>query len=583
MNRLRRAWARSLLTPAAAALLALVLVALSLALALVNERAVRADAVRDAEVQARILGASVAAPLAFDDDGAAQQYINALKANPNVEAAAAYDLSGRQVAGFRREGAPLPTGGGSHGVHTDADHIIVSTTVAEDGLRLGSVYLRFDTEPGLRRLARYFGIGAIILMSALLVAVLGRSRARLADANARLQQETAEREKAEEALRQSQKMEAMGQLTGGVAHDFNNLLMVASSGLDLMARTDDPARRERLQDGIRNAIDRGAALTQQLLAFARRSPVRPEVIDLAATLNGMQSLLERSLRGDVSVEVRPTEDLWPVEVDPSQLEVAILNTAINARDAMPDGGSITITAVNVPGAEAETGRDDLVRICIIDTGHGLPPELASRVFEPFFTTKGVGQGTGLGLSQVYGFAKASGGSVRFDSHLGKGSTVCIELPRSRKPVRAAVAPAAVARQPAPRACRVMMVEDDEHIAAMVGEMLDELGYDFERTRDVVEALSALGDPPRFDLVFSDMVMPGDLNGLDLATEISQRHPELPVILTTGFSDAAKVAAEKGLRLLLKPYRIEALQAELDAALRETRTDRGSPTASGPPS
>jgi signal transduction histidine kinase len=403
MTQWRQIVARGLVSPAAAAGLALVLVALSLALAILNERAGRAEALRDAKVQAAILAGSVAAPLAFDDDGAARQYVNALRASPAVEAAAAYDLSGRVVAGFRREGAPLPADGARFATgrgegRLDEGRLVVTAPVAEGGLRLGAVYLRFDTEPLARRVGRYFGIAVIILMSSLLVAVLGRSRARLVQAHAQLQRETAEREKAEEALRQSQKMEAMGQLTGGVAHDFNNLLMVASSGLDLMMRTDDPVRRARLQDGIRQAIDRGAALTQQLLAFARRAPVRPEVVNPGGRLQGMRSLLERSLREDITVEVRPAAEVWPVEVDPSQFEVAILNTAINARDAMPEGGKITITTANVPAAEAALGCD-LVRICVIDTGVGLDPALAPRVFEPFFTTKGVAQGTGLGLSQ----------------------------------------------------------------------------------------------------------------------------------------------------------------------------------------
>jgi signal transduction histidine kinase/CheY-like chemotaxis protein len=569
MIRWRQILARSLVTPAAAAGLALVLVALSLALAIVNERAGRAEVIRDAQVQAAILAGSVAAPLAFDDRAAARQYVNALQASPAVEAAAAYDTAGRVVAGFRREGAPLPVGtadvgDGVGGAHTDDSHLTVTAPVAENGLRLGSVYLRLDTEPLPRRLSRYFGIAVIILMSSLLVAVLGRSRARLAQANGRLQRETAEREKAEEALRQSQKMEAMGQLTGGVAHDFNNLLMVASSGLDLMARTDDPVRRARLQDGIRQAIDRGASLTQQLLAFARRAPVRPEVVDPGASLEAMRSLLERSLREDITVEVRPDKGVWPVEVDPSQFEVAILNTAINARDAMPGGGKITLTAANVPAAEAELGRD-IVRICVIDTGMGLDPALAKRVFEPFFTTKGVGQGTGLGLSQVYGFARAAGGAVRFDSTPGEGSTVCIELPRSEKPAPPppAATPAAKAER---RTGRILLVEDDDHVAELVTQMLDELGYANVRVGQAAAALETLAADPAFDLVFSDMVMPGEMNGLDLARELARRYPGLPVVLTTGFSDAAKVAAEQGVRLLLKPYRMEALQAEVAAAL-----------------
>ena len=400
--------------------------------------------------------------------------------------------------------------------------------------------------------------------SDLLVAVLGSSHARLREAHRKLQDEIDEREKAEAALRQAQKMEAMGQLTGGVAHDFNNLLMVASSGLDLMDRTTDLARRERLKQGIRQAIDRGASLTQQLLAFARRAPVHPEVLDLGSSLRGMQNLLDRSLREDIAIEVKPAPDLWPVEVDPSQLEVAILNCAINARDAMPAGGRIVIRAENLPAGPGQAR--DMVKVCIIDTGVGMAPDMVSRVFEPFFTTKGVGQGTGLGLSQVYGFARSSGGDVSFESAEGEGSTVCIRLPRSDKAPPVPVAPTIAVAGDNTRRCKVLLVEDDDNVAGLVEEMLEELGYDAVRAPNAVRALDTLETQPAFDLVFSDMVMPGEMDGLALAEEIADRRPDLPIVLTTGYSNAAASAAAKGIRLLVKPYRIEALASELQTAL-----------------
>ncbi len=552
-------------TPAVAIAIGLAILALSVGLAAFNERAGRLESARQAQVQADILAGSVAAALAFDDVPATREYLNALRANPAIEAAAAYDEDGRLAAGFHRVSpAPPAAAVAQPPVVFDARKLTVTAPVIQGTTRLGSVYLRLSTETLLRRATRYVGIGGIILMASLLVAVLGSSHARLREAHRKLQDEIDEREKAEAALRQAQKMEAMGQLTGGVAHDFNNLLMVASSGLDLMDRTTDPARRERLKQGIRQAIDRGASLTQQLLAFARRAPVHPEVLDLGSSLRGMQNLLDRSLREDIAIEVKPAPDLWPVEVDPSQLEVAILNCAINARDAMPAGGRIVIRAENLPAGPGQPR--DMVKVCIIDTGVGMAPDMVSRVFEPFFTTKGVGQGTGLGLSQVYGFARSSGGDVTFESAEGEGSTVCIRLPRSDKAPPVPVAPTIAVAGDNTRRCKVLLVEDDDNVAGLVEEMLEELGYDAVRAPNAVRALDTLETQPAFDLVFSDMVMPGEMDGLALAEEIADRRPDLPIVLTTGYSNAAASAAAKGIRLLVKPYRIEALASELQTAL-----------------
>ena len=551
------------LSPAFAVAVAAALLVLSLALGIYNEQAGRRESARQAQAQADVLAASVSGALAFDDRTATQEYVNALRANPGVEAAGAYDVRGRLAAGFNRLGPPPPPSSVVGPAIFQQQQLSVTAPVTQGATRLGSVYLRLSTETWIGRITRYVGIAGIVIMASLLVGVLGASHARLREAHEKLQQEIRERLKAEDALRQSQKMEAMGQLTGGVAHDFNNLLMVASSGLDLMDRTSDPIRRDRLKQGIRQAIDRGASLTQQLLAFARRAPVRPELINLRTSLNGMRNLLDRSLREDVSVDIQPASDVWPVEVDPSSLEVAILNTAINARDAMPAGGTITIKAFNL---EADGTRPDMVCICIIDEGVGVAPELVERVFEPFFTTKGVGQGTGLGLSQVYGFARSSGGDVEFTSELGKGSTVCIRIPRSLKDAPADVAEPPVRSERGARRCRVLYVEDDDNVAEFLGHLLEELGYEAERAPNAADALEFLRLEHSFDLVFSDMVMPGEMNGLELAEEIANRRPDLPIILTTGYSAAAASATAKGIRLLLKPYRIEALSAELEAAL-----------------
>ena len=340
----------------------------------------------------------------------------------------------------------------------------------------------------------------LIGMAALLLGVLGaaqaalaranrelRQRARaLAEANQQLQVQIEEREKAEEALRQSQKMEAIGQLTGGVAHDFNNLLMVASSGLDLMDRTDDPKRRQMLKDSIRQAVDRGSALTRQLLAFSRRTALKPEVVDLCQQMEEMRVLLERSLREDVQVDIQCARGLWAVEIDPHQLELAILNMAVNARDAMPDGGKIVIRGENMPDLTDGELSGDFVRLSVADNGAGMAPEMLNRVFEPFFTTKARGQGTGLGLSQVYGFTRASGGDVRIESREGEGTTITMLLPRSDRPLTAKQAEAERV-EPIQGRGKVLLVEDDDGVAFAVAEMLRELGYQPTRPQGPGEA------------------------------------------------------------------------------------------------
>ncbi len=556
----RRLSSRSLLAIALGAALFLV----SLGLAVMNERAVQAEAVRQANVQARILAGSVAAPLAFDDSDSAQGYLDALRANPAVEAAGAYDAAGRPVARFLSSGRAAPDHSAVGPPAIAGGRVVVTAPAVQGTTAMGSVYLRVRTEGLSGRALRYFPIGAVVLMSSLLVAMLGASNAAIRDAHRRLREEVAEREKAQEALRQAQKMEAMGQLTGGVAHDFNNLLMVASSGLDLMDRSADPVRRERIKQGIRQAIDRGANLTQQLLSFSRKAPLKSEVVDLTAGLAGLRTVLDRTLREDITVSIEADPGLWPVELDPTQFEVALINIAVNARDAMANGGMIRITARNV---EASLDGRDAVLVSVTDTGEGIAPETLPRVFEPFFTTKAVGKGTGLGLSQVYGFARASGGEVRAESQVGEGTTVTLVLPRSDK--AAAAAPAVRPAEPRDAHGRrhVLLVEDDDRVAEWVGEMLVELGYDYVRAATASGALDQLGSGQAFDIVFSDMVMPGEMSGLELARAIARSRPNLPVLLTTGYSTSAEAATAEGLPLLLKPYRIEALAQELQTALQ----------------
>jgi signal transduction histidine kinase/CheY-like chemotaxis protein len=404
--------------------------------------------------------------------------------------------------------------------------------------------------------------------------VVERTRA-LEEANRQLRIEIDERARVEETLRQAQKIEAIGQLTGGVAHDFNNLLMVISGGLDMLDRQNDPNRRRRLMDGMIQAAQRGASLTRQLLAFSRRQKLRPEPVDVALQIGGMRELLDRSLRGDVHVEFDFPEGLWPVEVDAGELELVVLNLAVNARDAMPNGGTIVVRGENLSDLSDEQITGDYVRLSVIDTGTGMSPEVLSRVFEPFFTTKDIGKGSGLGLAQVHGFATQSRGTVRIKSELGKGTSIELYLPRSRNsPSKARHLinlNMAWARPKKNNHGQILLVEDDDEVAALVGEMLGQLGYEVTRAASAAAALGALADGRAVDLIFSDIMMPGGMNGVELAREIKRRRSDLPVLLTSGYSEAAINDAEgAGVQILPKPYNIDELAAALNAAKSNLR-------------
>jgi len=394
---------------------------------------------------------------------------------------------------------------------------------------------------------------------------------------ARVTERTAELVEAQAALAQAQKMEAVGQLTGGVAHDFNNLLMVISGGLDLLGRHQDPERRQRVMDGMRQAVERGAALTRQLLTFSRREALKPEPIALEQRIGDMGELLARSLRGDIRVDMTFAPDLWPVNADPTQLELAVLNLAVNARDAMPNGGILTIRGENALSVHDDEIKGDFVRISVSDNGTGIPPEVLARVFEPFFTTKDVGKGSGLGLAQIYGFAKQSGGIVRIESAVGFGTTVMLFLPRSdRGPASSEHRLEALGRPAddtvSTQGATVLLVEDDDEVAALAADMIGQLGYEVTRVADAAAALGALANGRTIDIVFSDIMMPGGMSGADLAQEIIRRRPGLPVVLTTGYDGQALSPTDgRALPLLRKPYRLDALESVLALALRNTRT------------
>jgi PAS domain S-box-containing protein len=356
----------------------------------------------------------------------------------------------------------------------------------------------------------------------------------------------------QEALLQSQKLQALGELAGGVAHDFNNLMTVVRGTADLLLRREDlpPEKRKRYLHAVLETVDRAESLTSQLLAFARRQPLEPEVIDLSIRLDAMSEMLLRTLgsRYDLQLDLAPA--LWRIEVDPTGLETALLNAVVNARDAMPDGGTLTLSTRNVPGSDG-----DMVALSISDTGHGIPPEQLTRAFEPFFTTKPTGKGTGLGLSQIHGFAVQSGGSAQITSQVGAGTTLELTLPRTDKPLSSGIP---VGQElSVPPGLRVLLVEDSEHVRYFAAQLLADLGCRVTAAAHAGEALELL-EHTTVDLVFSDIVMPG-MTGIDMAREIRARHGHLPVLLASGYSSKQFIPRdEREFPMLRKPYKLETL-------------------------
>jgi two-component system NtrC family sensor kinase len=388
----------------------------------------------------------------------------------------------------------------------------------------------------------------------------------------RLYDEADRREAAEGALRQAQRLEAIGQLTGGVAHDFNNLLMIISGSAQRLRGELSDKKHKRLLDMIMTATHRGETLTRQLLTYSRQQTLTPQVIDLSQRLPAVRELLARSLRADIEIKVDVPDGICAVRVDANELELAILNLAVNAKDAMPNGGtlSIRVKPVTLRGEASEEGLSgEFVAIRMVDSGAGIPVDVLARVFEPFFTTKEVGKGTGLGLSQVYGFAKQSGGTATVTSAEGRGTAVTIYLPRSHE-VPTAASPQLPAHAPAEPLGTVLLVEDNRDVAEVGSGLLRHLGYRVRSVANARAAIAALRLDADVDLVFSDILMPGGMNGLDLAREIGERFPDIPVLLTTGYSASAKDAVRRGLVVLQKPYDLEALARNIREAVDAAR-------------
>jgi len=372
--------------------------------------------------------------------------------------------------------------------------------------------------------------------------------------------ERAEARRAEATFQQMQRLEALGKMTGGIAHDFNNLLAVIVGNVEMM--------RRRLGDGlppqverIAQAAERGEKLVQQMLAFARRQPLRPQIIDVNARIHGMADMFKRAARGDISLVFDLSDSVWPVEVDPTQLESALLNLAINARDAMPKGGSLRIATRNL--ASPALGQGDVVEIAVSDTGSGIPPHLLGQVFDPFFTTKGPGEGTGLGLSMVHGFAGQSGGAVEIESAVGIGTTVRLRLPRSAR--QPGAMDAATARAVPRGQGSVLVVEDNAELREMTAALLQEHGYAVRAAASPAEGFDALRTFAA-DLIFSDILMPGGMSGIEFVREARRRYPGIEVLLTSGDAGVLNAADHGEFTILQKPYRIDTLSEAIRRAL-----------------
>jgi PAS domain S-box-containing protein len=383
-----------------------------------------------------------------------------------------------------------------------------------------------------------------------------------------------ERRRGEEALRQSQKMEAIGQLTGGVAHDFNNLLTIIRSATDFLRRRELPEeRRRRYVDAISDTVERASKLTAQLLAFARRQPLKPQIFNVGSQVEGVAQLVRPLVGGRIEIIVEIDDADCFTVADIAQFETALINLAINARDAMDSEGRLTIAVRKVQGIphlRAQSARGgDYVAISVADTGSGIAPENIDAIFEPFFTTKEVGKGTGLGLSQAFGFAKQSEGDIAVTSAPGKGATFTIYLPQVQSPATDKEAAALTSEAATTgRGYRVLVVEDNDDVGQFSTELLEDLGYVTRRVANANAALAILGENEfAVDLVFSDVIMPG-MNGVELAGIIRERYPGLPVVLTSGYSNVLAESAHRGFELIQKPYSVESLSRILRKAITE---------------
>ncbi|MBR0733220.1 response regulator [Bradyrhizobium japonicum] len=403
----------------------------------------------------------------------------------------------------------------------------------------------------------------------------------LAAANRQLLAQMEERERVESTLRQMQRLEAVGQLTSGVAHDFNNLLTVVLGNISFMekdfaVRGIDGKLSQRLQF-MRAAAERGAKLTDQLLTFSRRQHLEPKVLDLNSAIAGMRDLLQSTMGGSIRIETSLEDGLWHALVDPTQLELAVLNLAINARDAMGVGGLLKVSTSNAslgePMAPEEPAAGEYVEICVSDTGSGMSPSVRARVFEPFFTTKEIGKGSGLGLSQVLGFAKQSNGGVRIDTAEDKGTMIRIFLPRSTVAPHSDSVAEGRALSPGVQA-RILLVDDDDAVRQVTADMLYELDYDVVEVGSAGAAFDIL-ESQKIDLLLLDFAMPG-MSGAEVAQRVLRRYPKLPIVFVTGYADRAQLASISTAQTIGKPFEVGELAETLARVLNGEDGERARP-------
>jgi signal transduction histidine kinase/ActR/RegA family two-component response regulator len=474
------------------------------------------------------------------------------------------------------------------------DSGVYETTYADDGIHRLLAYRRVEGAPlyvvgamryagitrawlGLMQTHLYFGVPATLGLF-LLALLAARRSARLAAALDELRQEELRRQEMEEALRQTQKTEALGRLTGGIAHDFNNLLTVIGGSIERLGRAVPEAdtRARRAASLGAEAVKRAARLTHRLLAFARQQPLSMQAANLNRLVSGMSELLLRTLGEDIEIETVLASGLWPTLTDPAQLENCLLNLAVNARDAMPHGGKLTIETANAhldttyAGAYPDVRAGQYVMLAVTDTGAGMTAETIARAFDPFFTTKPTGVGTGLGLSMVYGFTKQSGGHAKIYSELGHGTTVKLYLPRA--PLGSEVALPERQAQPVTATGdgqTILVVEDDEAVQAVTAGFLDDLGYRAVCARDAATALAVVRERADIVLLFTDVVLPGGTNGRQLAEQVLRIRPGLKVLFTSGYTPNAIIHGgilDPDVELLSKPFTADALAEKLKAIL-----------------
>ena len=449
-----------------------------------------------------------------------------------------------------------------------------------------TVFLRSYANLVAAAVDRLRGIGEVRereegLRLALEARVAERTR-ELVEANDKLRTEAEERKRIEEDLRQSQKMEAVGQLTGGLAHDFNNLLAGISGSLEMIRMRTAQGRMTELGRYVElalSSVGRAAALTHRLLAFSRRQTLDPKAIRVDRLVGSMEDLFRRTAGPSIQIETKLAGEPWPVRCDPNQLENALLNLVINACDAMPDGGHLVIETANVAiggkGAASSDGplvnvpAGEYVALSVTDTGTGMSPTTMTRVFDPFFTTKPLGQGTGLGLSMIYGFVQQSGGHIHLGSEVGHGTIVTIYLPRHLGAVDGEAEVDTVAIVPPKGSAVVLVVEDELPIRMVIGAVLSDLGYTVLEAADASSGLKVLEAGTLIDLLITDVGLPGGTNGRQLADAARQRRPDLKVLFITGYAESAAVRnglMEQGVQVMTKPFALEALAAKIQGIL-----------------